>query len=171
MGAGFCSIYCEIHYIKVWVPIWKNYVLNWDFDSKSEKLNCGFFPLSLRTWGKNTTKQLSPSKIVQHRKYNYFFPKFRLNPSWMAVLVTSLHCNVDHPKFHTLQSMVSHCQIIHIFPPNQKRLPNQSLQKTTLVMKKLWQKMMLIYVLLGMLWLISCFSGFFKNVYFWPFWE
>ena len=68
----------------------------------------------------------------------------------MGVLVTSLHCNVDHPKFHTLQSMVSHCQIIHIFPPNQKKLPNQSLQKTTLVMKSLWQKMMLIYVLLGM---------------------
>ena len=94
------------------------------------------------------------SKIKYNVENNYILPKFRLNPSWMAVLVTSPHCNVDHPKFRTLQWMASHCQIIHT--PNQKKPPNQSLQKTTLAMKTLWQTMMPIYVLLGM-WMISCY--------------
>ena len=112
-------------------------------------MSCLFFAI-VSFWWKKTANPNFFIKKYSVENTNYF----RLNPSWMAVLVTSPHCNVDHPKFRTLQWMASHCQIIHT--PNQKKPPNQSLQKTTLAMKTLWQTMMPIYVLLGM-WLISCY--------------
>ena len=98
--------------------IWKNYVLNWNSDSK--KLNCGFFH-SFHSW-KNTTKQLFSSKGAVHfvllcvwKYFGRYTPKTKSSKLHYENWQKNMFCQFLLEIFF-LSQVISHIKTIIFIP-------------------------------------------------------